>query len=180
MSTLDELPKLEYQALRTELINWQTLRFTLLGIAAAVDAALISWIATSGSKLSMGEAAVPLFLVLGLAALITGQVARLILRISTYSEMVYRSPWERRLELFRERVRPWRVNTWIAATYLFLAAASLALAASTCERKTTLDLQVMACFLGLVALAPVLDLLTVSRMTQNYRDNWKAVVAGEA
>lgn len=176
---LDEFTTIEVQALKAELMNWQTLRFTLFGVVVTAVAAFLGWIATAGGKLSFGEAMTPVLLLLFISTVTTGHFARLILRVSTYFSVFHHSRWEARLAALRLNTRPWSVNPLIAAGYACLGVACTLMAFKVCEPPTTPDLAGFAWLLGLGFAVSLVDLATVSRHHPTYRAHWAEVRAQE-
>jgi hypothetical protein len=175
MPVIDEFTKVELAALKSELMNWQSLRFNLLGVAVSLEAAFSGWVATSASKLAPAVALIPILVVLIFAAIITSHAARLVYRLATYFQVFYDSPWEARLTSLRSKADPWQVNRWLAALYVALSVAATSLVFISCEAKSSPESSALALMLATALAVALVDLASVGRCASAYRELWLAV-----
>ena len=175
---MDEITKIDLQALKAEILSWQTLRFNLIGVAATADAAFLGWMATAGNKVSLSEALIPVLLLMCFSVVATIHAARMVIRIATYLVVFYDSPWEGRLNRYRANVKPWDVNRLIAALYASLAIASLLVARTTSHATLSVapsDSNGFAWLLGICLLLALLVLALVGRARDGYIRAWNQV-----
>ena len=142
----------EYDALRQEIMHWQSRRFSLVTGSLIIVIAILGWAVNAPDKWSWTVVSAILFAMLSIASYMTWLVGLLISRISTYLEVFHENDsadigWERRQ---RKSKGNFVSSKGAYATMFFgVGIISLAVSLTVCKAQPTTQSVILFPFLQL-------------------------------
>lgn len=174
----------EYQALRQEILEWQTRRFTIVSGAILVVTAVLGWITQSPNEWPWPVASALLLAPLACASYLTWLFGTFNARLGTYLEVFHESKegrkgWEERNKAFRAGSEMLNLNAALALVYLVLGGVSLFVPIAVAEGDTTGFQYVVLALAAAAFVSAILYVALRSYPRDAYVVKWKSIRENE-
>lgn len=127
----------EYEALRQEILQWQSRRFTIVGGSIIIVTTILGWIITTPAKWSWEIASILPLAFLISACYLTWLFSRFNVMIGAYLEVFHESDWDRRVRVFKSGIKAIRLNSALALLYSGLGVISVVISYTVCSKPST-------------------------------------------
>lgn len=170
----------EYQALRQEILEWQTRRFTIVSGAIVVVTAVLGWITQNPDEWPWAIASTVLLAPLACACYLTWLFGSFNTRLGTYVEVFHestegRSGWEKRNREFRTGREILNLNTALALVYLVLGGVSVCVPIAVAKGDTSGFQFAVFALSATVFVSTILLVALHSYPRDDYVTKWKGI-----
>lgn len=170
----------EYQALRQEILEWQTRRFTIVSGAIVVVTAVLGWITQNPDEWPWAIASTVLLAPLACACYLTWLFGSFNARLGTYLEVFHESKegrrgWEERNREFRAGLEILNLNAALALVYLVLGGVSFSVPLAVANGSTSGFQYAVFALAAAVFVSTILLATLRSYPRGDYVSKWKAI-----
>lgn len=176
---MSEVVLAEFETLRDEVRDWQSRRFSLLGISAVLITAFIGWVIQNSQGWAWATASLPVILISTGSCFLTSHCGKMGVRASTYLQVFHRFKWQDRLDLFRQKTKVLNVNHLLAFFYLAIVLSATTVLYLKCQSPSGVASVVVLCLSCILFACSQIDLLFHSAPNAKYVASWKNIMEEE-
>ncbi|MBA7493703.1 hypothetical protein ES702_04265 [subsurface metagenome] len=177
----------EYEALRQEILQWQSRRFTVVGGSIVIVTAILGWVTMAPEKWSWAIASVLPLTFLVSVCYLTWLFIRFNIRIGTYLQVFHESAWERRkraflrdIKKFRRGIKTFRLSWGLALLYGGLGVVSIVIPHTVCLKPSTKPEIILFTAVAFLFVFMLVVLAFFPHPTQLYISQWQKMKDQEA
>jgi len=165
----------EYETLRSEILQWQSRRFTVATITVGFITALEGCVITNSKQWSWDVASLFVVLLLSNAAYLTRLFSRFNTFIGAYLDVFHGSLWNKRQRKFKEDVKHFNLNHALSLLYMSILIISLCINFAVCDKKPSAFLVSLFVIIFLVLAFLLWQLVFKSYPWIDYLEKWTVV-----